>query len=68
MLASDRRRYRGKMFEFFIRVAAAIRVLNNFAALHTVVAAMDKVYSSDDGPAIEEFVQAGEVSWNKWLR
>ena len=68
MLASEKRRYRGRMFELFIRVAIALRTINNFAALHTVIAAMDKVYSSDDGPAIQEFVQAGDVSWNKWLR
>ena len=56
------------MFELFIRVATALRTINNFAALHTVIAAMVKVYSSDDGPAIQEYVQAGEVRWNKWLR
>ncbi|KAF8609632.1 ras GEF [Ceratobasidium sp. AG-I] len=67
MLASEKRRYRGRMFELFIRVSIALRTINNFAALHTVIAAMDKVYSSDDGPAIQEFVQAGDVSWNKWL-
>lgn len=56
------------MFEYFIRVATTLRALNNFAALHTVIAAMDKVFSGDDGPQIEDFVQAGNLNWNKWLR
>jgi hypothetical protein len=56
------------MFEHWIRVAIILRGFNNFAALHTVIAAMDKVFSSDDGPQIEEYVNAGNLNWNKWLR
>jgi hypothetical protein len=56
------------MFELFVRVALIVRAFNNFAALHTIVAALDKVYCGEDGPAIESFVQSRDLNWNKWLR
>ncbi|KAG8745699.1 hypothetical protein FRC10_007179 [Ceratobasidium sp. 414] len=68
ILVLNKVRHRALMFEFWIRVATYLRGYNNFAALHTVVAAMDKVYAGTDGPEIERLVQAGELNWNKFLR
>ncbi|KAG9101036.1 hypothetical protein FRC06_003427 [Ceratobasidium sp. 370] len=67
ILVLNKIRHRALMFEFWIRVATYLRGYNNFAALHTVVAAMDKVYAGTDGPEIERLVQAGELNWNKFL-
>ncbi|KAG8705249.1 hypothetical protein FRC08_001749 [Ceratobasidium sp. 394] len=60
-------RDRALMFEFWIRVATYLRGYNNFAALHTVVAAMDKIYAGTDGPEIECLIRAGELNWNRFL-
>jgi hypothetical protein len=56
------------MFEYFLRVALIVRSYNNFAALHSIVAALDKIYNGEEGEEIESFIQAREISWNKWLR
>ncbi|CAE6422597.1 unnamed protein product [Rhizoctonia solani] len=60
-------RQRGLMFEYFLRVALIVRSYNNFAALHSIVAALDKIYNGEEGEEIESFIQAREISWNKWL-
>ncbi|CAE6408309.1 unnamed protein product [Rhizoctonia solani] len=60
-------RQRGLMFEYFLRVALIVRSYNNFAALHSIVAALDKIYSGEEGEDIESFIQSRDISWNKWL-
>ncbi|QRV76539.1 RasGEF domain protein [Ceratobasidium sp. AG-Ba] len=67
ILILNKTRQRSYMFEFWIKVATFLRSYNNFAALHTVVAAMDKVYAGSDGAEIERFVHAGDLDWNKFL-
>ncbi|KAF8761740.1 Guanine nucleotide exchange factor for Ras-like small GTPases [Rhizoctonia solani] len=59
---------RGRMFEYFLRVALIVRSYNNFAALHSIVAALDKIYSGEEGEGIESYIQSSDINWNKWLR
>ncbi|KAG9125128.1 hypothetical protein FRC07_008872 [Ceratobasidium sp. 392] len=67
VLALPKVRHRAFVFEFWILVASYIRGFNNFAALHTIIAAMDKVYAGSDGADIKRYVQAGEVNWKRFL-
>ncbi|KAG8734143.1 hypothetical protein FRC11_010888 [Ceratobasidium sp. 423] len=67
ILVSPKIRHRGTMFEYFLRVALILRSYNNFAALHSIVAALDKIYCGEEGEEIESFIQGRDISWNKWL-
>ncbi|CAE7060819.1 unnamed protein product [Rhizoctonia solani] len=67
ILVSPKPRHRGAMFEYFLRVALSLRSYNNFAALHSIVAALDKIYCGEEGEEIESFIQGRDISWNKWL-
>ncbi|CAE6476596.1 unnamed protein product [Rhizoctonia solani] len=67
ILVSPKLRHRGAMFEYFLRVALSLRSYNNFAALHSIVAALDKIYCGEEGEDIESFIQSRGISWNKWL-
>ncbi|KDN50204.1 hypothetical protein RSAG8_01540, partial [Rhizoctonia solani AG-8 WAC10335] len=67
ILVSPKLRHRGAMFEYFLRVALSLRSSNNFAALHSIVAALDKIYCGEEGEEIESFIQGRDISWNKWL-
>ncbi|KAJ1311462.1 hypothetical protein OPQ81_009951 [Rhizoctonia solani] len=67
ILVSPKLRHRGIMFEYFLRVALILRSYNNFAALHSIVAALDKIYYGEEGEEIESFIQGRGLSWNKWL-
>ncbi|CUA76706.1 Ras guanine nucleotide exchange factor K [Rhizoctonia solani] len=67
ILVSPKLRHRGAMFEYFLRVALSLRSYNNFAALHSIVAALDKIYYGEEGEEIESFIQNRDINWNKWL-
>ncbi|CAE6448402.1 unnamed protein product [Rhizoctonia solani] len=67
ILVSPKLRHRGSLFEYFLRVALCLRTDNNFVALHSIVAALDKIYCGEEGEEIESFIQGRGINWNKWL-
>ncbi|KAH7345017.1 hypothetical protein B0J17DRAFT_638008 [Rhizoctonia solani] len=67
ILVSPKLRHRGSLFEYFLRVALCLRTLHNFVALHSVVAALDKIYCGEEGEEIGSFIQGRGINWNKWL-